>query len=130
MKFTIDKQERYTVFQLQEETLNSLSAPELKTELVVLANEGVSNLIMDLSQVKFVDSSGLSAILTADRLWKSLGGFILTGIEHPNVKKLIEISRLDTVLTIIPTVSESIDYIFMEEIENELNDEGDSNSDM
>jgi anti-anti-sigma factor len=130
MKFTIDKQERYTVFQLGEDTLNSLTAPELKAELVVLANEGVENLIMDLSQVKFVDSSGLSAILTADRLWKNMGSFILTGIDHPNVKKLIEISRLDTVLKIVPTVSESIDYVFMEEIEKELNDEGDSNSDM
>jgi anti-anti-sigma factor len=78
-------------------------------------------LIFDLSAVEFVDSSGLSAILTANRLWKAIGSFILTGIEHDSVKKLIEISRLDTVLTIIPTVQESIDYVFMEEIEKELN---------
>ena len=130
MKFTLDKQERYTVFKLEEEQLNSLSAPKLKSELVILANEGVINLIMDLSNVVFVDSSGLSAILTADRIWKGLGNFVLTGVAHPNVKKLIEISRLNTVLNIIPTVSESIDYIFMDEIEKELNDEGESDSDM
>ena len=65
----------------------------------------------------------LSAILTADRLWKSLGSFVLTGINHPSVKKLIEISRLDSVLTIIPTVSESIDYILMEAIQKELEEE-------
>ncbi|MCG8330815.1 MAG: STAS domain-containing protein [Chitinophagales bacterium] len=130
MKFTLDKQERYTVFKLEEEQLNSLSAPQLKSELVILANEGVINLIMDLSNVVFVDSSGLSAILTADRIWKGLGNFVLTGVAHPNVKKLIEISRLNTVLNIIPTVSESIDYIFMDEIEKELNDEGESDSDM
>ncbi|MCB0614131.1 MAG: anti-anti-sigma factor, partial [Phaeodactylibacter sp.] len=63
-------------------------------------------------------------ILTANRLWKSLGTFVLTGVAHPSVKKLIEISRLDTVLKIVPTVEESIDYVFMEEIEKELNDEG------
>ena len=80
-------------------------------------------MIFDLSSVEFVDSSGLSAILTANRLWKSIGNFILTGIEHPSVKRLIEISRLDTVLTIIPTVAESIEYVFMDEIEKELNDD-------
>lgn len=125
MKYSIDKQERYAVFTLEEDNLNSLLAPKLKSEFVILANEGVQNLIFDLSDVKFVDSSGLSAILTADRLWKSLGSFVLTGIEHANVKKLIKISRLESVLNIVPTVSESIDYIFMEEIERELNSDTD-----
>lgn len=125
MKYSVDKQERYTVFQIQESNLNSLVAPNLKSEFVILSNEGVVNLILDLSEVEYVDSSGLSAILTADRLWKRIGSFIMTGIEHPSVKKLIEISRLDTVLTIIPTVEESIEFVFMEEIEKELNVEGD-----
>lgn len=124
MKYAIDKKENYTVMELQEENLNSVVAPDLKSELVILSNEGVSNLILDLSQVKYVDSSGLSAILTGNRLWKSLGSFVLTGISHDPVRKLIEISRLDTVLTILPTVEESTDYIIMGEIEKDLKAEG------
>ncbi len=124
MKFSINKKERYSVVTLQEDNLNSLVAPNLKSEFVIFRNEGVPNLILDLSEVKFVDSSGLSAILTANRLWKDEGTFILTGLEHPHVKKLIEISRLETVLTIIPTVSESIDYVMMDELERELDGEG------
>lgn len=123
MEYTVKKEDKYAVFSLKEDNLNSLIAPNLKSEFVILSNEGIQNLILDLSAVKFVDSSGLSAILTANRLWKGIGIFILTGIEHPAVKKLIEISRLDTVLTIVPTVSESIDYVFMEEIEREINSE-------
>jgi anti-sigma B factor antagonist len=123
MKYSVNKEEKYAVFQLQEDNLNSIIAPKLKSEFVILSNEGVKNLIFDLSEVKYVDSSGLSAILTANRLWKALGSFVLTGIVHPSVKKLIEISRLDTVLTIIPTVEESIEYVFMEEIEREIESE-------
>lgn len=123
MKYSVDKNEKYTVLALEESNLNSVLAPELKSELVILVNEGVENLILDLSEVSYVDSSGLSAILTADRLWKSIGSFILTGLTHPNVKKLIEISRLDTILTIIPTLEESIEYVFMESIERELSAE-------
>jgi len=121
MKFTINKQERYTILSLEEETLNTILAPSLKSEFVIMRNEGAQNLILDLSAVTFVDSSGLSAILTANRLWDGFGTFILTGIEHENVKKLITISRLNSVLTIIPTIQESIDYVMMEEIERELN---------
>lgn len=122
MKYSVDKQEKYTVFKLQEDNLNSVLAPDLKSDLVLLAQEGVRNLIFDLSDVKFVDSSGLSAILTGNRLWNSEESlFILTGVVQPAVKKLIEISRLDNILTLIPTVQESIDYVFMIELERELN---------
>lgn len=125
MKYSIDKQEQYTVIRVDEENLNSLNAPNLKSELVILSNEGVNNLILDMSPVKYVDSSGLSAILVANRLWNSQDGlFILTGIEHPNVKRLMEISRLDTVLTIIPTLSESIDFVFMDIMEREMSENG------
>lgn len=130
MKFSVDKQEKYTVFRLAEETLNAMMAPDLKSEFVFLANEGANNLILDLSAVKFIDSSGLSSILVADRLWKDLGSFVITGIENPSVKKLIEITRLDSTLTIIPTLSEAIDYVFMEELQREIMGEGEADEDI
>lgn len=120
MKFSLDKQEKYSIFTLAEENLNSVIAPGLKSEFVFLRNEGVKNLIFDLADVKYVDSSGLSAILTANRLWKDYGSFILTGVAHPSVQKLITISRLETILTIIPSLEEAIDFVFMSEIETEL----------
>lgn len=123
MKFSIDKQERYTLVKPEEENLNSSVAPKLKSEFVILVNEGIKNLILDLSSVAYVDSSGLSAILTARRLWTNLGTFIVTGIEHDAVKRLVEISKVDSVLTILPTVSESVDYIFMEELQRDMQGE-------
>ncbi len=120
MKFTVDKQERYTYLKLEESTFNSLIAPDLKSEFVFYRNEGIKNLILDLSAVEYVDSSGLSAILTAERLWKGFGTFVITGVVSDNIKKLITISRLDTVLTIIPTRQEAIDYVLMDEIAREI----------
>ena len=123
MKYSLDKKEKYAAFKLEEEYLNSIIAPLLKSEFVFLRNEGVKNLIFDLSSVKYVDSSGLSAILTANRLWKDYGTFVITGVDHAPVKKLIEISRLETILNIIPSLAESIDFIYMEEIERDLSEE-------
>lgn len=125
MKFEIEKKEKFTIFTLLENNLNSLIAPLVKSEFVMLHSEGVRNLIFDMNHLHFVDSSGLSAILTANRLWKDNGLFVLTGITHPNVIKLIDISRLNTILTIVPTVEESVEYVFMDEIEKELYSESD-----
>ena len=127
MKFSINEGEKHTIFSIEEDNLNTLIAPDVKSEFVILKNKGVVNFILDLSAVKFVDSSGLSAILTANRLWANEGTFVLTGIsENENIQKLLEISRVNTVLTVIPTLQEAIDYVMMEEIERELNKETDS----
>lgn len=120
MNHTVQNEERYSIFNLEEDNLNSLLAPELKSRFIFLKDEGVRNLVLDLSKVKFVDSSGLSAILTGNRQFKNEGTFVLTGVEQDSVKRLIEISRLDAVLTIIPTVSESVDFILMEEMRREI----------
>jgi anti-sigma B factor antagonist len=123
MKYQVDKQDRYAVFSLEEKNLNSLIAPQLKSEFVFLRNEGVRNLIFNLGDVDFVDSSGLSSILTANRIWKDYGSFVMANIKSENVNKLIEISKLDGILTIIPTVEEAIEYVFMEDLERDLSDE-------
>ena len=123
MKFNVDKHEKYILLKLNETKLNSLVTPQLKSELILINTEGQRNIILDLSLVKFADSSGLSSLLVGHRLCKSATGtFILTGLNDA-VARLINISQLETVLTIVPTTEEAIDLVFMEEIEKELKKE-------
>lgn len=123
MKFTVDKHEKYVLLKLNESKLNSLITPQLKSELIMMNTEGQRNLILDLSQVKFADSSGLSSLLVGHRLCKNAeGAFILVGLSEP-VQRLITISQLENVLTIVSSSEEAIDVVFMEEIERELKKE-------
>ncbi len=123
MKFSVDKHEKYILIKLDENKLNSLVSPQLKSELILTNTEGQRNIILDMSGVKYADSSGLSSLLVGHRLCKNSGGvFILTGINEA-VARLLTISQLDTVITIVPKVEEAIDLIFMEEIEKELRKE-------
>jgi anti-sigma B factor antagonist len=109
--FKIDKTDNYTLIKLQAEKLDSSLSPSLKSELVVLNTDGTKNIIIDLTNTRYCDSSGLSAILVANRLCKnSQGTFVLTGLQEP-VKKLISISQLDTILNITTTVSEATDMM-------------------
>jgi|SRR5476651_153018 len=123
MKFSVDKHEKYVVVKLNESKINSLVTPQLKSELILINAEGQRNIILDLSQVKFADSSGLSSLLVGHRLCKNAEGvFIMVGLNDA-VARLITISQLDSVLTIVPSVEEGIDLVFMEEIEKELKKE-------
>jgi anti-sigma B factor antagonist len=122
MKYTIDKQEKYSLLRLHEEKLDSSVAPGLKSELITLHAEGVKNIVLDLAEVKYTDSSGLSALLVGNRIVQEEGGiFILTSLSD-HTMKLIKISQLDSVLNILPKVEEAIDAVFMHEIEKDLKD--------
>ncbi|HNS11412.1 MAG TPA: STAS domain-containing protein [Bacteroidia bacterium] len=123
MNITIDKQEKYVLLKIHEAKLTSAVAPELKAEIVVLHHEHFKNMIFDISEVQYCDSSGLSAILVGFRMCRDNNGtFVLTGAQD-HVKKLISISQLDSMLHQVPTVSEAVDLIFMEEVEKQITKE-------
>ncbi len=111
MEFKIDKLGNYSKIEVLEEKLDTNIAPSLKSELVLLSGNGERNIILDLSACRYCDSSGLSAILVANRLCKNANGtFVLTGLTDA-VERLITISQLDTVLNIAYSPSEAIEII-------------------
>ena len=107
MEFQIEKFEDHTLIKVLEEKLDTHIAPTLKSELVLVSGNGEKNIILDLSNCRYCDSSGLSAILVANRLCKnSSGTFVLTGLSDA-VERLITISQLDTVLNITESVKDA-----------------------
>ncbi len=115
MEFNIEKQDNYTLVQVLAEKLDTNVAPSLKSELVLISGKGEKNIILDLNKVKYCDSSGLSAILVANRLSKNANGtFVLTGLNEA-VDRLITISQLDTVLNIAYSTGEAEDVIQVDE---------------
>lgn len=107
MTFEILNKENYTLVAVNAERLDTNNAPDLKSELVVLNNNGIKNIVLDLSKVSYCDSSGLRAVLVGNRLCEdAIGIFILSGLQ-PDVENLIKISMLHTVLVITRTVEEA-----------------------
>ena len=111
MEFKIDKFENHTLIKVLEEKLDTHIAPTLKSELVLVSGNGEKNIVLDLGNCRYCDSSGLSAILVANRLCKNANGtFVLTGLNDA-VERLITISQLDTVLNISNSLDEAVSLI-------------------
>ncbi|MEO9483839.1 MAG: STAS domain-containing protein [Ekhidna sp.] len=115
MEFTVDKYENYSIAKLNQEKVDSTVSPELKSEFMNLAQDGVKSLIVDMANVKYVDSSGLSALLVGNRSFGETGVFVLYNVTD-HVMKLISISQLDKVMTIVAGQEEAADAVLMAEI--------------
>lgn len=120
MSFDTKKNDNYSVITFSTDKLDAIVAPDLKSEVVLVSKQGEKNIIIDMTSVRYCDSSGLSALLTGHRLCnEAQGSFILCGIQ-PAVEKLLSISQLNNVLNIKVDLPESLDALFVDEIERKL----------
>lgn len=123
MRFEKSTSDNYTTIKLLDSKLDTRNASDLKGEFVVLNTEGSRYLILNMSEVSYVDSTGLSSILVGNRLCKRDGGLLVLCCLTPFVEKLIKISQLDSVLSILPTEDEAREAVFMHVLENQIEEE-------
>lgn len=101
-----------TIFKLNEKRLDTNISGLLKGEFTMLIKgQGVNKLVIDLSQVESCDSSGLSAILVANRILSSGEGHIRLSSPSEKVYSLIKITQLDRVLPITETVDQAVEQL-------------------
>lgn len=70
MNFSVDPQGQIVVVSTEVEKLDASNAPELKAHFLQLNKVGTNYIVLDMSKTKYCDSSGLSAVLIANRLCK------------------------------------------------------------
>ena len=70
------------------------------------AREAKSRLIVDMSEVPFMDSSGLAALMTAQKVMRSDTRLVV--VCPPNLKRIFEVTRLDTIVSIVGSLPEAL----------------------
>ena len=108
MNFEVKKASDITIFKLNEQRLDTNISGLLKGEFTMLLKvEDAKKFILDLSAVESCDSSGLSAILVANRILSSTNGQMRIASPSEKVYSLIKITQLDRVLPVFGTVDEA-----------------------
>jgi anti-sigma B factor antagonist len=87
--------------------LDASSAPALKNRIVGLIKSGHHHIALDLADVEFIDSSGLSALVSALRLLQGDGELVLIG-PRSTVLSMFKLTRLDRVFRIFPDQAEAL----------------------
>lgn len=109
MRFSIERIEDTTVFTLKTSKIDAENSSALKAELLIVCQPNIKGLIMDLSTVEYVDSTGLGAILLAHRqLSEHEIPLVLVGLQD-SVLSLLRLSQLIDLFDVFDTVDEALE---------------------
>ena len=85
------------------------NSPEFRTELLDLVVKHPSKrLILNLSQVPYMDSSACAVLLEALRRVRAVAGKMYLAAVQPRVKSLLEIARLETIFILVPDEADAL----------------------
>ncbi|MEM8576660.1 MAG: STAS domain-containing protein [Pseudomonadota bacterium] len=103
MDLSTETEERATVVHVNEDRIDAAVAIEFKEAMRGATAEAPGRIVLDLSQVQFIDSSGLGAIVASMKL---LGGdrrMALAGLT-PTVAKVFRLTRMDSIFDVFDSV--------------------------
>ena len=81
--------------------INFTTSPALRAELMSVLQPGLSRLVVDLSDVTHMDSSGVATLVEAMQIQRQNDNKLVLCSLQPRVKGIFQISRLDNVFTIV-----------------------------
>ena len=108
MNIHTEERNSVVLMEVQEERLDAHNSGDLKSQMLSLFEDGKSHLVIDLRDVRFVDSSGLGALVSGYKNASARNGNLkLCGLQ-PQVKSMFELTRLHRVFEIYPTADEAL----------------------
>lgn len=119
MQFKIDTKEKIVLFRLEEPVLNANLADELEQVLSGIDELEEKNLVLDLRSLQSADEKGLGAIFAVYNRQYERG--LSSAVAHltPSLSAALG-EKYPEMMNVVPTESEAIDMVMMEDLEREL----------
>ncbi|WP_266366660.1 STAS domain-containing protein [Tellurirhabdus rosea] len=127
MNHTIERNDQYALIKLQEEAFGGEVPSSFEVVARSLFREGFSNLIVDINSVDSVDQNGTSVLRKINRQSSNELGIMILVTKKDTITDFLEGSIQD--ITMLPTVEEAIDAVFMHDLENNFRNEDDDEYD-
>lgn len=108
MELTYRNEEEFLVITLQSDSLDAKDAPEFKQKVIdiIMANHS-QRVVIDLSSLKFIDSSGLGSFLAVLRTINSRGGELKLASMSRAVRTMFELVSMHKIFDIHPSLDEA-----------------------
>jgi anti-anti-sigma factor len=90
--------------------LDAFSEATFRKVLGKLIDEAPANMILDLSKIDFVDSSGLGALVQLVKKAQTAGG-LLQIVSNPRVTQTVKLVRLEKFLSLQPSVDAALEHL-------------------
>lgn len=94
------------IVHVEEERLDAAIAIRFKDQIRELTSSATSRVILDMSRVTFLDSSGLGALVAVMKALAPSRQLELAGLT-PNVQKVFRLTRMDSVFRVHPDLAQA-----------------------
>jgi anti-sigma B factor antagonist len=108
MKLSAKETNGVIVITLEGSVMGGPDAAELNNELHKLVDKKKKNIVLDLSTVKNMNSSGLSMMISAMTMLKNAGGKLKIASASEKIQNLLSITKLASVFELYPTVKKAL----------------------
>ncbi len=109
MQLKITEKNETVIITIDEERMDAHNSGNLKERMLQLFDEGKCQLVIDLAAVRFIDSSGLGALVSGFKNASARDGSLRLCCLQPQVRSMFELTRLHRVFEIFTTLEESLD---------------------
>lgn len=109
MQLKISEKEDTVIITVEEERMDAHNSGNLKERMLQLFDEGKCQLVIDLTAVRFIDSSGLGALVSGFKNASARDGSLKLCCLQPQVRSMFELTRLHRVFEIFTTLEEALD---------------------
>jgi anti-anti-sigma regulatory factor len=128
MEFKVEKNEQFALIELKETSLTQENSTDLEAIIRKLFREGYGNMIIEFSSIDELDGFGISVIRKANKIClNELGLFIIVTKDQAIIDQLDGAKIED--LTLMPTVQEAVDAVYLNELENDFQSDEDDEYD-
>ena len=129
MNYTIEKNEQFALIRLAESQFGEEVSTTFEMLSRSLFREGYSNIIVDMASVESVDQTGMATIRRINRQCINEVGLLVLVTKNEDLITVLDSANISD-LTILPTVEEAVDAVFMNELENDFRSEEDDEYDI
>jgi anti-sigma B factor antagonist len=105
-----DLRNNILVVRVEEKRIDASKAPTFKDEMARCIEAGQNQLVLDLSQVDFIDSSGLGALVSCLKRLGPRGSLAVAGATGA-VSRLFTLTRMDRVFALHPNVDKAVEQL-------------------
>ena len=106
-KFSLELVDGVPILAAPEE-IDITIAQDLRAALLDAAAHGPGTLVADLTRTRFCDSSGLHALLSAQKRTQAAGGQILLVIHRTAAPRVFEVTRIDSLIPTFTSLAEAL----------------------
>ncbi len=128
MDLKIEKNQQYVLIDIPQATIDTEASQALSKSVASLWKEGYTNMVIDLNQVQSIEQDGFSVLRKANELCLRDGGLFVVVTKDEDLTEELDQAKIRD-LTILPTVEEAVDAVFMNELEGEFREEEDDEYD-